>query len=120
MNKKISQHKKFIEDEVSKATSTKDIDLLFKINSSAISNFQAERFIHILITLFFALFTLIFISLYVLTNIPIFWIPSALTAALLLPYIFHYYGLENGIQSLYELEKKMFEKRGELENIRDI
>jgi Flp pilus assembly protein TadB len=66
-----------------------------------ISLFQHERLVHLLVTLAFALMELAsaFVAL---------WWPTMLSAALaflflalLVPYIVHYYHLENGTQRLY-------------------
>lgn len=79
-------------------------DLLIKIKF-----FQHERFIHLCVTLFYALFSLL--SLALITLHPIFIIVSALLFGFLIPYIYHYFFLENGVQYLYKqydmLKKKM-------------
>ena len=70
-------------------------DYLIKINF-----FQHERLIHLLVTLFYALFTIIFVFLSVK-----FWLFSVITIALLiflLFYVIHYFRLENGVQYLYK------------------
>ena len=73
---------------------------------------QHERLIHLLITLFLSLFALMAIALLI-------FLPSlttALLAGLLLVlvggYLVHYYKLENGVQRLYRLDRKLEEKRG--------
>lgn len=67
-----------------------------------IAFFQHERLIHLLVTLAFALMELV-------SAIVTVFVPQLLTAALsalllvlLIPYVVHYYHLENGTQSLYE------------------
>ena len=72
-------------------------DLLIQI-----SFFQHERLIHLLVTLTFAIITIftVLASLFV-QSISIF-ILIALLLILLIPYIRHYYILENGIQKLYK------------------
>ncbi len=81
-----------------------------------LENFQSERLIHLIVTLFFSMLTIILIGVYVLTKVGVLIIPSVLSLALLIPYIFHYYKLENGVQQMYQLNKKIFEKKKELIN----
>lgn len=65
--------------------------------------FQHERLIHLIVTFFTGISTILFLlgSLY-LENISLL-ILFAITLALFIPYIFHYYYLENGVQKLYDL-----------------
>lgn len=65
--------------------------------------FQHERLIHLIVTFFtgiscilFLLGTLYFETLYLL-------LLFIITACLFIPYIFHYYHLENGVQKLYDI-----------------
>ncbi len=69
-----------------------------------ISFFQHERLIHLLVTLAFALMELMGIVATVFAPQP-FMLPlmllSLLFLVLLVPYLVHYYHLENGTQELY-------------------
>jgi len=77
-------------------------DLLIQIGF-----FQHERLIHLIVTVIFALLTMLSvlgvsllqqISMYVLT---------VLFFVLLVPYIMHYFLLENGVQKLYTYYDKL-------------
>lgn len=64
---------------------------------------QHERLVHLLVTILFAL--LMFMSLiafFISENIGML-AAAVLMLALLIPYIAHYYFLENGVQKLYSL-----------------
>ena len=75
-----------------------------------IAYFQHERLIHLMVTLFFALFLLLSIG-------AIFLFPSEfIISALLLTaiffgltigYVFHYYFLENSVQKMYHMRDEM-------------
>lgn len=65
--------------------------------------FQHERLIHLLVTLLFAILTFASLSLFLLTDFLPMTAAFALFLILLVPYIFHYYRLENGVQKLYGL-----------------
>lgn len=64
--------------------------------------FQHERLIHLIVTVFFALFTIIAIALTVFTGEMAAAVLSGIFFVLLVPYVAHYYFLENGVQKLYE------------------
>ncbi|MEI8200364.1 MAG: hypothetical protein WCG21_09895 [Eubacteriales bacterium] len=65
--------------------------------------FQHERLIHLLVTLLFASLTFLSFSVFLITN----YLPVAVIFGIflimLVPYVFHYYHLENGVQKLYDL-----------------
>ena len=74
--------------------------------------FMHERLVHELIMILFALVT-------VLDCLVLVWNPQLLYAVLLIallvllvPYILHYYVLENGVQYMYEQYDKMMQKAG--------
>ncbi len=67
--------------------------------------FQHERLIHLLVTITYVIFTLIFMSLSLLSYI--FLIPFYIGIIFLLFYIPYYFFLENGIQYLYKLYDKL-------------
>ena len=65
--------------------------------------FQHERLAHEIVLVLFALLTVGgFLFFAACPDIPVL-ILSALFLVLLVPYINHYYGLENGVQRLYDL-----------------
>lgn len=82
--------KKVEEENVSKE------EILIKINF-----FQHERFIHLIITLFYAIISLIFLGLISISYI--FIIPTIPLFIFLICYIIHYFKLENRVQYLYRL-----------------
>lgn len=64
--------------------------------------FQHERLIHLIVTVLFALLTVITLLANLFLTEPLILILSLLFLVLLIPYIKHYYLLENGVQKLYE------------------
>lgn len=77
--------------------------------------FAHERLAHLLVTLFFALLLVLGILFFhAFPSIPVFLLSVAFLA-LLVPYIRHYYILENGTQRLYalydELNRKVNERK---------
>jgi len=77
-----------------------------------ISFFQHERLVHLHVTLVFALMELVLTVTCVLSpNVPTLAL-MGLVGVLLVPYIVHYYHLENGTQALYGLYERMRERQG--------
>lgn len=72
-----------------------------------ISFFQHERLIHLIVTVLFGLGTLITIPAYLMLNMTALLLLGALLIALLIPYIVHYFHLENGVQQLYLYYNKL-------------
>ncbi len=69
--------------------------------------FQHERLIHLIVTVTFALLTILAIFAFLaLIQIGLLLL-SGLLIILLVPYIRHYYILENGVQKLYTYYDKM-------------
>ncbi len=64
--------------------------------------FQHERLIHLIVTVLFAVLTVITLLANLFLQEPLLLVLSLLFLVLLIPYIRHYYLLENGVQKLYE------------------
>ena len=96
--------KKYIEyiDEIIKKKNIKEIDKIIENHLIKIQFYQHERLVHFLVTMLFAIMFLI-TFLYSLNNVSLgIIILELMFFALLVPYIFHYYKLENGVQYMYE------------------
>ena len=74
-----------------------------------ISFFQHERLIHLIVTLFFSLFAIIFMIFGVLSYY--FLIIFAILLVFVIFYIYHYYFLEKKVQYLYQIYDKLEERR---------
>ena len=74
-----------------------------------ISFFQHERFIHLIVTFLFSLIAILGVLFSITnTNISILLL-TILSIILLVPYIRHYYLLENNVQRMYKQYDKMLE-----------
>ena len=63
--------------------------------------FQHERFVHLIVTITFALLTMMSVIGVLLLIQPGLLVLTILLLILLVPYVRHYYILENGVQKLY-------------------
>lgn len=91
-------------DETIKAQKRKQIleDLLIQIGF-----FQHERLVHLIVTVIFALLTMLtMLGVLLMSQIALFLL-MALFLVLLIPYVRHYYILENGVQKLYRYYDKI-------------
>ena len=134
MDKTIRAHEQYVKAEIGKFEAqikdtktleekellNKKIDDLHKYHTETVRNFQHERSIHLMVTFFFAgLLLLSVVILFLLTLSPItsnqapLGVMIAVVSLILfiteLFYIRYYYALENGIQKLYVLSKKLYE-----------
>ncbi len=75
-----------------------------------VRDFQHERLIHLLVTLFVALFALLAIGWWLLQPSLAAGALAALLLALTAGYLVHYYRLENGVQRLYGLSLQLDER----------
>ena len=71
--------------------------------------FQHERLIHLIVTVLFALMTILVFLLAVTNFAPWTGVLLLLLLVLLIPYIKHYWLLENGTQKLYQYYDKLEE-----------
>lgn len=115
MERKLKEYTTFIQ----KASEKPDARLT-EYHRVILAQFQHERLIHLIITLFFALFLLLmFIFTIILFAVSpnnvagnlLMWPAGTITFLLLvvtLFYVRHYYMLENGVQKLEEITKRLY------------
>lgn len=72
--------------------------------------FQHERLIHLIVTVLFALLFVITLLTNLFVNQLLLVALELLFLVLLIPYIHHYYILENGVQKLYQCYDSLKEK----------
>lgn len=111
MYKQLLQHKLYIETKLQEHLNEQQRKHLLKYHIRRVRDFQHERLIHLLVTFFFsALFLGACLAWLYLPpagfSLP-FYVLLSILFILELAYIRHYYQLENGVQSLYELTEKL-------------
>ena len=109
MRKRILEYRRFIDGLLKNFSTSTNVEDVIKNHLTQIQFFQHERLIHLLVTLAFAFFVLISASVAILSSYIYLLILSGGFLILLVPYIVHYFILENETQKLYyqydELEK---------------
>ena len=103
MTKQIKEYlayiRAFMAEEHTNAEYIAERTLLLK----RIGFYQHERLIHLLVTLAFAVFFLLALMMFMLVKQTAVLVLAALLLILLVPYIKHYYFLENSVQELYRI-----------------
>ena len=84
-----------------------DLPLLREELLLKISFMQHERFIHLIVTVLFAILLFLSLIIFFVSQISGFLIVCLLMLALLIPYISHYFFLENGVQKLYSVYDRL-------------
>ena len=101
MKKRLLGYIQYITDECGKEHSPEEWKALREDLLIQIGFFQHERLIHLIVTVLFALLTFGAAALFLFTEDIACAVLGLALLVLLVPYIWHYYVLENGTQTLY-------------------
>lgn len=113
MAERIKQYLKYIDALLANAPEGTDFSQEAKKHLVQIAFFAHERFIHLIVTVIFALLT-VMIFLYIMFDPqPMLFLLLLFFMILLIPYIKHYYLLENSVQKMYEQYDEMLRLAGE-------
>lgn len=102
MKKRILDYKKRIDALINEDSPNTNWQKVLEEHLIQISFFQHERLIHLIVTVLFALMAIITIGIGVIANYPYMFLGTLMLLVLLIPYISHYYLLENEVQHMYE------------------
>lgn len=108
MKKYLKEYIKYIDELLDKDIDSVEYEL--EKHLVKISFFQHERLIHLLVTLAYALLAII--SFAISTLSPMFVFVGIILMIFLIPYVLHYFFLENGVQYLYIQYDKLMTKKG--------
>lgn len=101
MKKRIISYRQRIDTLLEHPSDSTDWEAVLREHLTQISFFQHERLIHLIVTVTFALMTMIGLAVSCIVDyMPIIAI-VVLLLVLLVPYIGHYYTLENEVQKMY-------------------
>jgi drug/metabolite transporter (DMT)-like permease len=108
----LRRHEAFIRGQLASAGGGADWAGLARFHRAQVEYLQHERLVHLLVTLFFglaALLTLLFLVLHPHVTIGVLLL---LLLVLLVPYLVHYYRVENGVQRWYHLANEIEVRAG--------
>ena len=109
MEKRILNYRRYIDELLTR--SDVNWEAIIKEHLIQISFFQHERLIHLIVTITFAILEVIVIGLCVVSFTLGVGLLAIALLILLVPYVRHYYILENEVQKMYWQYDKMVEKQ---------
>lgn len=108
----LRRHEAFIRGQLAAAGAGADWAGLARYHRAQIDYLQQERLVHLLVTLFFGLCALLVLLFLVVHPKVLVGVLLLLLLALLVPYVAHYYKLENGLQGWYTLANEIESRAG--------
>lgn len=109
MEKRILDYRRYVDELLQQASA--DWRAIIREHLVQISFFQHERLIHLIVTVTFAILEIVVIGLCVMAFTPGVGLLAIALLVLLVPYVRHYYILENEVQRMYVQYDKLVEKR---------
>lgn len=112
MKKRILAHLSYMEELLPNVQkmNDKELEIIRKKHMTEIEFFMHERLIHLIVTVLFAIGTFMTLFTYLIVENIGLLILAFLLIILLVPYIKHYYLLENGVQKMYIQYDKLTEE----------
>ena len=103
----MKKHESYVQDVLANKPDQDELKKLLAYHDQQIQWMQHERLVHLIVTLFVCLFTMIIFCFSVMqTSVPaiiLFVVLLILSGA----YLIHYYRLENGVQKWYEMSDQI-------------
>lgn len=112
MEKRILSYRKYIDELLQTEEGNIDWQKISAEHLVQIGFFQHERLIHLIVTVTFALLEMMSICMTLVSFSLFLGLLTLLLLVLLIPYIRHYYILENEVQKMYGQYDRMLEKQG--------
>ena len=105
----LKRHERFIKQLLEQGDAAA-LDGIREYHEKQLRYLQHERLVHLLVTLFVALFLLLSVGYGVLQPTLVVGVLATLLLVLTAAYLVHYYRLENGVQRLYNLSIRLDER----------
>ncbi len=116
MKERIVGYRRRIDALLSDAPEGTDWEAVLSEHLIQVSYFQHERLIHLIVTITFALMTMMDLAAFCISRFMPLLLLLVLFLVLLVPYVGHYYTLENEVQYMYgqydAILKKIAQSRG--------
>lgn len=112
MKKRILSYRNRIDDLLAKPEQVTDWSAVIHEHLIQLSFFQHERMIHLIVTVTVAVLTMMSAGIYIIALYVPMILLFVLFMVLLVPYIMHYYLLENEVQRMYVQYDRMQEYAG--------
>lgn len=109
MYKYLLEHEKYIMSIIN-SNGIQDWDSIREYHKTQIGFLQHERLVHLLVTLAFAFILIVSYIMTVIYPMELLILLDLILTVLEVFYIIHYYRLENGVQRLYKLYNRIYNK----------
>jgi len=103
-------HESTVREKLLLAQKKEDWEMLKSGHAQMISHMQHERLIHLLVTLAFGICLLIAVAMTLVMPGILIYLLAGLLLVLFVPYVSHYFFLENTVQRWYRLADEIDEK----------
>lgn len=107
MKERIIGYRKRIDALLAQPAEGTDWEAVLQEHLVQVSFFQHERLVHLVVTVTFAILTMIALAIYCIAEYMPMLALIVLLLLLLIPYIGHYYTLENEVQKMYQQYDEM-------------
>lgn len=107
MEKRLKNYLKYMEELLAEMEENPAREQLIQEHLIQISFFQHERLVHLIVTVVFALLEMLSLIMVFIAPGLFTFLLTIVVLILLIPYIRHYYILENGVQKMYEQYDKL-------------
>lgn len=107
MKERIIGYRKRIDALLAQPAEGTDWEAVLQEHLVQVSFFQHERLVHLVVTVTFAILTMIALAIYCIAEYMPMLALIVLLLVLLIPYIGHYYTLENEVQKMYQQYDEM-------------
>lgn len=115
MKKRILDYRKRIDDLLEHPQENRNWNAILNEHLAQIAFFQHERLIHLIVTALFSILTILSAGITLIAAHILMLLLTLLFLILLIPYIMHYYLLENEVQKMYlqydEISKYLNQQR---------
>ena len=101
MKERIIGYRKRIDALLAQPAEGTDWEAVLQEHLVQVSFFQHERLVHLIVTVTFAILTMLSLVAALMICNPALYALTLLFLVLLIPYIMHYYTLENEVQKMY-------------------
>lgn len=112
MKERILAYRRRVDELLEKQDESTDWKKVLEEHLVQVSFFQHERLIHLIVTVLFALLLISTVAIAVIADYMPMFLVTLLVLVLLIPYIAHYFLLENEVQYMYGQYDRILELAG--------
>lgn len=109
MKRRITTYLEYMDNLIDRDDEKTDWNEVYRLHLIKTEFFQHERLVHLLVLMLVALLMMAAVAISVISGYIYMLLVTAGLLILLVPYIMHYYFLENSVQKMYDQFDKIYE-----------